>query len=100
LSRGLTVRVSQLSLTPGTQHGADYGQLEAKLEVLYPGRNLKGVIMEWVIKATGHNLQEGGALAHEHVVDQAGTVTAHLECKQDKSQAQTARLCASWYISW
>ena len=89
-SRGLTIRVSKLSLTPGTEHGADYRQLEAKLEVLYPGRNLERVVMEWVVEATGHDLQKGCALAHEHVVDQAGTMTAHLQCKQDKIQAQTS----------
>jgi len=55
--------------------------------------------MEWVVEATGHNLQEGCALAHEHVVDQTGTVTAHLECKQNKSQAQTSQLSALWDTS-
>ena len=73
-----TIRVSKLCLTPGAQHGADNGQLEAKLEVLHSGWHLKGVIVELTIKAAGHNLNEGGALAHEHVVDQACTMTPNL----------------------
>lgn len=34
--------------------------------------------MELPIKAAGHNLDEGSALAHEHVIDQASTVTPNL----------------------
>lgn len=34
--------------------------------------------MKLAIKAAGHNLNKGGALAHEHVVDQARTMTANL----------------------
>ena len=75
---GFTIRVSKLCLTAGAQHGADNGQLEAKLVVLHSGWHLEGVIVELAIKAAGHNLNEGGALAHEHVVDQARTMTANL----------------------
>ena len=74
----LTIRVSKLCLAAGAQHGTDNGQLEAKLEVLHSGRHLEGVIMELPIKAAGHDLDEGGALAHEHVVDQASAVTPNL----------------------
>ena len=38
--------------------------------------------MELAIKAAGHNLNEGGALAHEHVVDQARTMTANLHHRE------------------
>ena len=74
-----TIWVAKFCLTPGAKHGADNGQLEPELVVLHPGRNLEGVVMEWVIKATGHNLQEGRAFVHEHVVDQTCAVTAHLQ---------------------
>ncbi len=56
--------------------------------------------MERVVEATGHDLQEGSALAHEHMVDQTGTMTAHLQCKQDKSQAQTSRLPTPRHTPW
>ena len=75
---GFTIRVSKFCLTPGAQHGGDNGELEAKLEVLHSGGHLEGVVVELAIKAAGHNLDEGGALAHEHVVDQACTVTSNL----------------------
>ena len=75
---GVTIRVSKLCLTAGAQHGADNGQLEAELEVLHSGRHLEGVVMELAIKAAGHNLNKGGTLAHEHVVDQACTMAPDL----------------------
>ena len=81
----LTVRVTQLSLTSGAQHGADNGQLEAKLKVLHSGGNLKGVIMKWVVKAAGHNLNEGCALAHEHVVDETRPMTSNLQYQEPSS---------------
>ena len=75
---GVTIRVSKLCLTPGAQHWADNGQLKAELKVLHSGRHLEGVVMELAIKAAGHNFNEGGALAHEHVVYKARTMTPDL----------------------
>ena len=106
--RGFTIRVPKLCLTPRAQHGADNGQLKAKLEVLHSGRHLEGIVMKFAIKATGHNLDEGGALAHEHVIDQARTMTPDLNCRVrrrlkwgwrgrwDQCHGRKNRRCREW----